>query len=247
MHWVAIGAGSLVAYVLAGLAGVLLGADTALVSPMYPAAGVALACTIVYGWRVLPSVMLGAYLVGAWAAARQGLTEHALILPLATAVGAAVQAGFGAYLVQRFLPTPLKLMAPREIGSFFVLGALVACVVNASVGTAGFYAVGGLSVTDLLFTWVTWWIGDCLGVFIAAPIVLTLIGAPRADWAPRRTTVAVPLLLVTVLLAAAIHQVALWDAQRSKVATEREANNVLTSLSFRLQQPLFALQALDAA
>ena len=61
-----------------------------------------------------------------------------------------MQAGFGAYLVQRFLPTPLKLMAPREIGSFFVLGALVACVVNASVGTAGSYAAPGQKSTGAL-------------------------------------------------------------------------------------------------
>ena len=247
MRWAAIGVASLLAYVFAGMVGVLLGADNALVSPMYPAAGVALACTIVYGWRVLPSVALGAYIVGVWAGTRHGFAAHVLILPLATALGAAVQAGLGAFLVQRFLPTPLKLMAPREIAGFFVLGALVACVVNASVGTAAFLALGGLARADLPLTWAIWWIGDCLGVFIAAPIVLTLIGTPRADWAPRRTTVAVPLLLVTVLLAAAINQVALWDAQRSKTATEREANNVLTALNFRLREPLFALQALNAA
>ena len=247
MRWAAIGVASLLAYVVAGMAGVLLGADTALVSPMYPAAGVALACTIVYGWRILPSVLLGAYIVGVWAGARQGLTAHVLILPLATALGTAVQAGLGAFLVRRFLATPLKLMAPREIAGFFVMGALVACVVNASVGTAALYTFGRLAQADLPLTWATWWIGDCMGVFIAAPIVLTLIGTPRADWAPRRTTVAVPLLLVTVLLAAAIRQVAMWDAQRSKAATEREANNVLTALNFRLEQPLFALRALDAA
>ena len=246
-RWAVIVAVTLVAYVLVGLAGVMLGSTSTLASPMYPAAGVALACVIVYGWRVLPSVALGGFVVGSWVVARQGLTHHALLLPLAMAAGAALQAWVGAHLVKRFLPSPLKLSAPREIAGFFALGALLACVINASVGTAALYAIRALTVSDLAFTWGTWWIGDCLGVFIAAPIVLTLIGAPRADWAPRRTTVAVPLMLVTVLLAAAINQVASWDAQRSQAVTEREANNALTALNFRLQQPLFALQALQGA
>jgi PAS domain S-box-containing protein len=235
------------AYVLTGLAGVSLGATTTLASPMYPAAGIALACTIVYGWRVLPAVALGAFIVGAWVAAKPGLSQHTLLLPVAMALGATLQAWLGAYLVKRFLPAPLKLSATREIAGFFVLGALVACLVNASVGTATLYAMRALTASDVAFTWGTWWVGDCLGVFIAAPIVLTLIGQPRADWAPRRTTVAVPLMLVTLLLAAAINQVAHWDTQRTQAVTEREANNALTALTFRLQQPLFALQALQGA
>jgi PAS domain S-box-containing protein len=247
LRWAVILVVTLLAYTAFGLAGVMLGAATSLASPMYPAAGIALACVIVYGWRVLPAVGLGAFIVGTWVASKQGLTQHALLLPVAVAMGATVQAWLGAFLVKRFLPAPLKLSAPREIAGFFVLGALVACVVNASAGTAALYVGRALTASDLLFTWGIWWVGDCLGVFIAAPILLTLIGQPRADWAPRRTTVAVPLMLVTVLLAAAISQVSRWDALRSQAVTEREANNALTALNFRLQQPLFALQALHGA
>ena len=246
-RWAVIVAVTFVAYVLAGLAGVMLDSTATLASPMYPAAGVALACVIVYGWRVLPPVALGGFVVSSSFVAQHGMTQYALLLPLVIAAGSALQAWLGAYLVKRFLPTPLKLSAPREIAGFFALGALLSCLINATVGTAALYAVRALAVSDLAFTWGTWWIGDCLGVFIAAPIVLTLIGAPRADWAPRRTTVAVPLILVTVLLAAAIDQVARWEAQRSQAATEREANNALMTLNFRLQQPLFALQALQGA
>jgi PAS domain S-box-containing protein len=247
LRWAVIVLATLLAYVLTGLAGAKLGSGPGYASPMYPAAGIALACVIAYGSRVLPSIALGAFVVGSWVAAKQGFTQYALLMPAAVAVGATLQAWLGAFLVKRFLPTPLTLSASREIAGFFVLGALVACVVNASVASAALYLIGALTASDLAFTWGTWWLGDCLGVFIAAPIVLAMIGQPRADWAPRRTTVAVPLMLVTLLLAAAINQVARWDAQRSQAVTEREANNALTALNFRLQQPLFALQALRGA
>jgi PAS domain S-box-containing protein len=247
LRWVVIVLATLLAYVGSGLAGAMLGSGPAYASAMYPAAGVALACVIAFGPRVLPSVALGAFVVGSWVAAKQGFTQHALLLPAAVAMGATLQAWLGAFLVKRFLPTPLTLSAPREIAGFFVLGALVACVVNASVASAALYSIRALTASDLAFNWGTWWLGDCLGVFIAAPIVLAMIGQPRAEWAPRRATVAVPLMLVTLLLAAAINQVARWDAQRSQAVTEREANNALTALNFRLQQPLFALQALRGA
>ncbi len=247
LRWAVIVLATSLAYVVSGLAGAMLGSGPGYASAMYPAAGVALACVITYGSAVLPAVALGAFLVGSWVVAKQGFAQHELILPAAVAMGATLQAWIGAFLVKRFLPTPLTLSASREIAGFFVLGALVACVVNASVASAALYSIGALTASDLGFTWGTWWLGDCLGVFIAAPIVLAMIGRPRADWAPRRTTVAVPLILVTLLLAGAINQVARWDAQRSQAVTEREANNALTALNFRLQQPLFALQALRGA
>jgi integral membrane sensor domain MASE1 len=34
--------------------------------------------------------------------------------------------------------------------------------------------------------WGTWWIGDLFGLLVWTPIVLTLIGSPRSEWAPRR-------------------------------------------------------------
>ena len=247
LRWGLIAAATLLTYVVSGLAAAMLGVGSNTALPMYPAAGVALACVIVYGWRVLPAVALGAFIVGTWVVANKGFTQHAMLLPVAMAMGATLQSWLGAILVKRFLATPLKLSAPREIAGFFILGALLACVVNASVGTAALYASRALTGSELAFAWGAWWTGDCLGVFIAAPIVLTLIGQPHADWAPRRTTVAAPLMLVTVLLAAAVHQVAQWDAQRTQAITEREANNALTALEFRLQQPLFALQALHGA
>ncbi len=245
--WAAVVAATLLAYVALGVAGVLLSDATTLALPMSPAAGLALTCVMVYGWRVLPAVALGAFVVSAWVVSKQDPAGHALFLPLASAAGATLQAWLGAYLLKRVLPAPLKLMAPREIAGFFVLGALVACVANASVGTAALYALHAVSASGLVLTWGSMWVRECLGVFIVAPIVLTLIGSPRADWAPRRATVAVPLVLVTLLLATATSQVARWDAQRSQAVTEREANNALTALNFRLQQPLFALQALNAA
>ena len=74
--------------------------------------------------------------------------------------------------------------------------------------------------------------------------MLTLIGQPRADWAARRLTVGLTLSIVTALLSATLLQVARWDTERARTAFEREAASALSTLTYQLAQPLYALEAL---
>ena len=232
------------AYAATGLGAVLLAIPPGYASPLYPAAGIALAVVIVYGRRMVPAVALGSFAVNLWLGRHHGLTLAAVALPAIIAGGAALQAWAGAVLVKRFVPQPLLLSEPREIAIFFAVGAFAACLVSSVIATATLGAMGVVPLSDLAFTWVTWWMGDSLGVLIAAPIVLTLIGHPRADWAARRLTVGLTLSIVTALLSATILQVARWDEERTRTAFDREAANALSTLSFKLQQPLYALEAL---
>ena len=233
------------AYYVAGeLALKLLAIPPGYAAPIYPAAGLALVAVLVYGRGVLPGVVLGSYLVNLQVSAADGLlSPMVLLLPLLSAVGAALQAALGAALVRWRLPGPITLAEPRDVAAFFLLGAVVACLLNASLSTAGLIAAGALPLSAGAFTWWTWWAGDTLGVLIGAPIALTLIGRPRADWAPRRIALALPLMAVTALLALATVLVARWDLQRSQSVFERDASAVAAALESKLRQAGFALEA----
>ena len=231
-------------YVLGELALKLLAIPPGYAAPIYPAAGLALAAVLVYGRSVLPGVVLGSYLVNLQVGAADGpLSPMVLLLPLLTAVGAALQAALGAALVRWRLPGPITLAEPRDVAAFFLLGAVLACLLNATLSTAGLIAAGTLPRAAGAFTWWTWWVGDTLGVLIGAPMALTLIGWPRADWAPRRIALALPLLAATALLALATVLVARWDLQRSQSVFERDASAVAAALESKLRQAGFALEA----
>ena len=217
-------------------------------APLYPSAGIAFAAAWVYGRPALAGAALGAFAVNVGLSAARGQFDlSALLVPLPIAGGAALQAAAGCALVRRFVTQPLTLSQPRDIWRFLLLAATVACLTNPTIATATLGLAGVVPPTALGFTFWTWWIGDSLGVLIAAPAVLSLIGRPRSDWAPRRGTVAAPMLLVTGLLVIATLAVARWDEQRLRGAFEREAAGAADAVGAWLNSPLQTLQALHGS
>ena len=244
MHWAVAMALTAAAYGLVGLASLGLAAPTAYGCPLYPSAGIALACALVYGWRVLPGVAIGSFGVTAFFSASRGpLDSAALLLATAVAFGAAAQAWLGAGLVKRLVRRPLTLEEPRDL-ALYSAAAVLSCLVSASVASLALWRTHTLPSGALLFNGLSWWLGDLIGVLIGAPVALTLIGRPRAAWARRRLSVGLTLTVVTLMLALGIAQIGRWSAARVRTAFERDATGAALVLAARLQDPLQALEAL---
>lgn len=97
-------------------------------------------------------------------------------LPAAVLIyaGNALEATVGAWLVNRALGRPARLETLREVLVFVVLGAGVAPVISATVGSATLAWFGIFSQT-FLGAWPLWWIGDATGILIVAPLALVVI------------------------------------------------------------------------
>ncbi|MCW5611162.1 MAG: CHASE domain-containing protein [Rubrivivax sp.] len=240
--------GTAAGYALVGWVALMLAGPPGYASPLYPSAGIALAATLTWGRAALPGVWLGAFAVNAALGALRGQAGTALLwLPLLIGLGAMLQAALGALLVRRFVGQPVVLNAPRDILLSGLLGAGLACTVSPSIATAALLSTGAVLREGALANWLTWWIGDTLGVLIGAPLVLTLIGRPREDWRPRRRTLGLPLLLALALLAAAMVELGRLDRQRVQATFERDADRLVSEAHERLRTPLHALQALHGA
>ncbi|HEX2012790.1 MAG TPA: CHASE domain-containing protein [Roseateles sp.] len=233
--------GLAIAYAVIGMLAVQLTLPPNYASPLYPSAGVALAGLLVLGWRAAPGVWLGSFIVNLLLAQQMG--RPALLLPALSGLGAMLQAVLGAALVRRFVEQPLLLSEPRDLARFYLLGAGLACLVSPSLGTAALLVTGVIPPEQWASNWAAWWVGDTVGVLIGAPIALTLIAKPREAWAPRRLSVALPLLITTGLMATAALKLADWDAQRERSNFEREAGAAATAVENALREPLHALEA----
>ena len=248
-HWTLALAGTALGYGLAGWIALWLAIPTGYATPLYPPAGIALACVLTFGWRMLPGVALGSFAVNALLAVSQGShnVQSAVLLPATIALGAILQAAVGAMLVRRFSSHPLTLSEPRDIAVFFGLGGILACLISATLGTAALHYFLHQPTNTLWFTWAVWASGDTLGVLIGGPMVLTLIGRPRSEWQARRITVGLSLAVATALMAVGVMQVARWGDARVLAAFERDAVHASSNLAAQLEYPLHALEALRGA
>jgi signal transduction histidine kinase/integral membrane sensor domain MASE1 len=148
--------------------------------PIWPASGFALAGAIALG----PEACLGVFL-GSWLANLHALPGLHAASPLlaalacaAVALGGALQALAGARLLRGELGGPDPLSRSRDVVRFAGLTPLI-CLLSASVGVGALVASGLLARNLFARAWVTWWIGDLVGVLIMAPLLFA--------WRPRET------------------------------------------------------------
>jgi PAS domain S-box-containing protein len=232
------------AYAGAGLITLPLAIAPSFASPLYPAAGVALASVLVYGWRMLGGVALGALAVQGVLHARGAHGASAgVVLPLAIVAAATVQAGAGAALVRRFVRRPLTLTEPRDIAAFLACCA-ASSIVAPTLATLALRLTAAMPAARLVATWGTWWIGDLAGLLIATPVILTVIGRPRSEWAPRQLSVGLTMALVMLSLGLGIVLAARWNDERVRASFTHDASTASLMLETQLEEPLRALEAL---
>jgi PAS domain S-box-containing protein len=246
LHWTLASLLTALAYTLAGKVALALAVPPGFASPLYPAAGVALAAVLIFDRGALPGIALGSVIVNlSIRVGPQGLTAGALLMPTVIAIGAMLQAWAGDALIKRFVHQPLELAEPREVLRFLSAG-IVSCLVSPTVANLALWLSGTLPAAAVPFSAATWWVGDVLGVLIATPILLTLFGRPRAAWAPRRLSVGLSLVIVTVLLTLGILQVAKWNNERVQASFDRDATGAFAAMRAQLREPLQALEALHS-
>jgi PAS domain S-box-containing protein len=236
------------AYLAMARLGLMLALQPGNASPLFPAAGVAMAATFVWGRWAAVAVAMAAFVANLWLAA-----DHAVIdartaaTGLGTALGAALQALAGAWLVRRFVSQPLVLSEPGDLARFMLGVVPVACLISASIAVVVLRAGGVIDASAVPRTWSAWWIGDTLGVLIGAPTAWAFMATPREAWAPRRWAVALPLALGTVVMGLGILESQRAEQDAAQRAFQRDADNALNAVSASLHEPLRALEALRGA
>ena len=196
-RYLALSAGITLVYYLLGRLGLLMVLPPYQVAPLYPAAGWGLAVLLIWGLRYLPAVALGSFIVQATTMA--GMGDDVLLLSAGIGCGAAAQAAAGRLLMRRWCGRPLVLASPREIAGYLAAAAL-AGLISPSCATLLLKAAGIIATAQMGLVWTVWWTGDLMGVLIATPITLALIGRPRSAWGVRRFSVGMPMLLTSMLV-----------------------------------------------
>ena len=180
-----------VAYYGAAKLGLSFAFATTSVTAIWPPTGLALAALVLWGYRVWPGVVAGAFLANVW-------TGVPLLVTVGITCGNTLEALVGAYLLRRVADFRPSLERSRDVLALVILAAIVSTTVSATIGV-GSLVVGDEVATDSFGSvWRVWWLGDVGGDLLIAPLLLVAATQWPFDRAPGRALEAA-VLAVAVL------------------------------------------------
>ena len=169
---------------------------------LWPSAGLALAALLRFGNHLWPGVLLGALLINLTVLLDTSSTQtfiKSFFIASSIGIGATVQALVGLLLIKRTVEIESGLIHARDIVFFLGLGGPVSCLISATWGVSTLWLGGIVDGERFFLSWMTWWIGDSIGVLLVVPLLLIWFGKPRSAWRQRNIRVALPLLITLAL------------------------------------------------
>ncbi len=146
------------------------------VTAVWLAAGVAAMASVRFGWAGVAGVLLGSFALNSQMLPQDDAVRFAL--------GAAAGAWIMCFLPRYLQPFSASLDYVSSVAKFTLVGAPLGCVVSALTGVLSLHFSGDLSAAMVpRALWVSW-LGNLLGVYLVAPLLLT---ASRWDLLPTNT------------------------------------------------------------
>jgi len=168
-------AGLAVVYFVAGKLGLQLAYVHASATAVWPCTGIAVAALLVFGYRVWPGILIGAFLVNL-------TTAGSVATSIVIAAGNTLEGLAGCYLVSRFARGKEAFARAQDIFKFALLAGMVATSVSATIGVATL-AIGGFADWAVFGSiWCTWWLGDAVGAVTVTPLLLLWWENPQLKW-----------------------------------------------------------------
>ncbi|MDO9007001.1 MAG: MASE1 domain-containing protein, partial [Thiobacillus sp.] len=147
------------------------------IAAVWLAAGIGAMACLRFGLAGVTGVLVGAFVI----ISQVVPADAALRLALGAAASAAIMGYLPRYL-QPFSPT---LESVPSVAKFALVAAPLGCGVSALFGVFSLNAAGILADDQVLQGMWVWWLGDVLGVYLIAPVLLT---ASRWDLLPTSKT-----------------------------------------------------------
>jgi signal transduction histidine kinase/DNA-binding NarL/FixJ family response regulator len=142
------------------------------ITPVYPPSGIALAAILLIGYQVWWGVWLGALVAATWALwANTGILSMSIVSGFGLATGSVLQAVVGAFLIKRFIGSRHIFTNASNVTKFTGI-ELLSCMVSPTVGSTTLYLCGFIDGKDYIISWLTFWLGDAIGVLVFAPLLL---------------------------------------------------------------------------
>ncbi|MEC4986361.1 MAG: MASE1 domain-containing protein [Oscillatoria sp. PMC 1068.18] len=153
-----------IAYILSGYFALKLLGLSAVASPVWLPAGIALAALLIWGKQVLPAIFLGDLLL------LQSFGASGASI-LASTIGSTASAWLGFLLLRksRFSPTLARI---QDVIKLIIFAAFLSPVVKASLDILIQFLAGEIPSHNFWQNWWIFWLGDSTGILVITPVFL---------------------------------------------------------------------------
>ncbi|TRZ93200.1 MAG: hypothetical protein D4R84_10905 [Rhodocyclaceae bacterium] len=233
-------------YLALGVLGLGFAIAPGYASPIFPAAGFAVAMVLWSNKRSWPAIWAGSFALNLGVAWLHGdLGWSAGLVAAGIASGSTVQALVAGWLVVRCVRNGWRyLETERDIVCCLLLAGPVACTISASTAVTLLYWAQIVPPHEYLYAWWNWWSGDTLGVLVMLPISLTLLLWNQAPWRGRLETLVLPMVVTLVLVGVVFVTVAQWEKAEQKANIDSHGEALAHQLEQRFTAHQEALSAL---
>ena len=139
----------------------------ALATLIWPPTGISLAALLIFGYRLWPGVLIGAFL----AEIGTGIPVSAA---LSMAVASTLEALFAFYLLRRFADFHSDLTRVRDLLALTILAAAISTLISALTGPTSLYLSGLIDINTMPKVFANWWMGDALSDLLFGSAVLAI-------------------------------------------------------------------------
>lgn len=135
------------------------------ISSVWPPSGIALAAVLIFGNVALMGIFIGCFIHDFHInTAVDMLTPFIIINAIVPSLGATIQAYLGRVALIYFAGTKNIFNNIRSVLTFILISAFVVCLINATIGSLTLNMTGIITIKELPYAWLTWWIADAVGV-----------------------------------------------------------------------------------
>lgn len=142
------------------------------VSVVWPATGLSLAAILLFGFRVWPGIFFGNLTYNFFTLYTQSETLFISLTLAAMVAGASLSEALLAGYVMRRFSTPYYFKSVKDIYIFLIPAGVFATAIASSLAVGAMYALGKMPWPTDFHTWVTFFIGDSMGVYIVTPLLI---------------------------------------------------------------------------
>ena len=217
-----------VAYALVSILVIELMSQPVLAVALWPAAGVGIAAILIWGYAIIPGLVVGEILHSLYAHQLEEFSQDPMLLKFTVLLIliSVLRAWLGAFLIRLFVGTQPSLIKVREILLFFLSGGVITIFCTTWLYVYVLDYAGYAAEQSFLLSYLIWFCGDLVGVFLFAPLTMILFAQPQQHWRSRFFTAGLPIVLAFFLLILLFNAIRVRENERIEQLVYLQAHMV---------------------